>query len=84
MSLLDPFSLGIRLLVAYPLVFVFLLSYNVTFVGMVLPGDELTVKLSHVGQNNGNKVVKVETFNQRDEKVIDGTTEVQQPPTTYG
>lgn len=59
-------------------------AYNVTFVGMVLPGDELSVKLSHVGQNQGNKIIRVETFNQRDEKVIDGSAEVKQPPTTYG
>lgn len=50
---------------------------------MVLPGDELSVKLSHVAMNNGNKVVKVETFNQRGEKVIDGSAEVKQAPTTY-
>lgn len=50
---------------------------------MVLPGDELTVKLSHTGMNAGLKVIKVETFNQRDEKVLDGTAEVMQPPTTY-
>lgn len=51
---------------------------------MVLPGDELSVKLTHVAMNAGNKVVKVETFNQRDEKVIEGTAEVMQPRTTYG
>lgn len=58
-------------------------AYNVNFVGMVLPGDELSVKLSHVAMNVGNKVIKVETFNQRGEKVLDGSAEVQQPPTTY-
>jgi acyl transferase domain-containing protein len=50
---------------------------------MVLPGDELSVKLSHVAMNAGLKVIKVETFNQRDEKVLEGTAEVMQPPTTY-
>lgn len=58
-------------------------SYNVGFVGMVLPGDELNVKLTHVAMKNGNKVLKVETFNQRGEKVIEGEAEVQQPPTAY-
>src|ERR1700733_7961276 len=57
--------------------------YDVTFVGMVLPRDELSVKLSHTGMRNGNMVIKVETTNQRGEKIIDGTAEVAQPPTVY-
>jgi fatty acid synthase subunit alpha, fungi type len=55
----------------------------VAFVGMVLPRDQLSVKLSHTGIRNGNLVVKVETINQRGEKIIDGTAEVAQPPTVY-
>lgn len=58
-------------------------SYEVTFVGMVLPGDELSVKLTHVAMKDGRKVLKVETINQRGEKVIDGLAEVLQPPTAY-
>ena len=50
---------------------------------MVLPGDEVSVKLSHIGMKDGNMVVKVETTNQRGEKIIQGTTEVAQPPTVY-
>jgi malonyl CoA-acyl carrier protein transacylase len=50
---------------------------------MVLPGDELSVKLTHVAMNNGRKVIKVETINQRGEKVIEGQAEVEQPPTAY-
>ena len=50
---------------------------------MVLPRDELSVKLSHTGMRNGNMVIKVETINQRGEKIIDGTAEVAQPPTVY-
>ena len=50
---------------------------------MFLPRDELSVKLSHTGMRNGNMVVKVETTNQRGEKIIDGTAEVAQPPTVY-
>src|SRR3954471_6708959 len=57
--------------------------YEVGFVGMVLPGDELCVKLTHVAMKDGRKVIKVETINQRGEKVIDGTAEVLQPPTAY-
>jgi len=58
-------------------------SYEVGFVGMVLPGDDLTVKLTHTGMRDGKKVVKVEAFNQRGEKVIDGVSEVRQPPAAY-
>jgi len=61
----------------------FIDRYDVTFVGMVLPRDELSVKLSHTGMRNGNMVIKVETTNQRGEKIIDGTAEVAQPPTVY-
>ncbi|KAL4066936.1 hypothetical protein J3A83DRAFT_4165578 [Scleroderma citrinum] len=59
------------------------IAYDVAFVGMVLPGDELTVKIRHIGMRDGNMVVKVETFNERDEKVIEGTAEVAQPTTVY-
>ncbi len=50
---------------------------------MVLPGDELNVKLRHIGMRDGNMVVKVETFNTRGEKVLDGTADVAQPTTVY-
>lgn len=59
------------------------LSFEANFTGMVLPGDALDVKLRHVAMRGGNKVVKVETFNQRGEKVIDGQAEISQPPTVY-
>nr|ODN98836.1 hypothetical protein L204_02800 [Cryptococcus depauperatus CBS 7855] len=58
-------------------------AYEVGFVGMVLPGDKIRVKLTHSAMRDGKKVIKVEAFNQRDEKVIDGLAEVLQPPTTY-
>ena len=50
---------------------------------MVLPGDQLTVKIRHIGMRDGNMVVKVETFNKRDEKIIDDNAEVAQPTTVY-
>ena len=59
------------------------LSYNVSFVGMVCPNDELTVSLVHTGMKNGAKVLKVETVNQNGEKVLSGTAEVFQPPTAF-
>jgi hypothetical protein len=45
------------------------------FVGMVLPGDQLNVKTRHIGMRDGNMAVKIETFNDRGEKVLDGTAE---------
>jgi len=38
-------------------------SYNVNFVGMVLPGDELTVKIKHTAMRDGNFVIGVATVN---------------------
>ncbi|KAI0649410.1 fatty acid synthase [Trametes meyenii] len=58
-------------------------AYDVAFVGMVLPGDELQVKIKHIGMRNGNFVVSVETANSRGEKVLAGTAEVAQPNTVY-
>jgi len=58
-------------------------SYNVNFVGMVLPGDELTVKIKHTAMRHGNFVVGITTINQRGEKVLEGTAEVAQPTTVY-
>ena len=59
------------------------LSYNVTFVGMVLPGDKLEVKLRHIGMDDGSKIVSVNTFNEEGEKVITGQALVAQPTTAY-
>ncbi|KAG8716660.1 3-oxoacyl-[acyl-carrier-protein] synthase [Ceratobasidium sp. 394] len=59
------------------------LQYDVSFVGMVLPGDELSVKLTHYGMRDGNLAIKVESTNQRGERVLSGTAEVAQTPTAY-
>ncbi|GBE87869.1 fatty acid synthase [Sparassis crispa] len=58
-------------------------AYDVAFVGMVIPGDSLQVKIKHSGMRDGNIVVKVETFNGKGEKVLEGTAEVAQPKTVY-
>ena len=50
---------------------------------MVLPGDRLHVQLKHIGMRDGNFVVKVETVNERGEKVLEGSAEVAQPTTAY-
>lgn len=59
------------------------IAYDVTFVGMVIPGDELSVKVRHVGMRDGNIVVNVETVNSQGEKVLAGSAEVSQPTTVY-
>ncbi|PWN49564.1 fatty acid synthase [Violaceomyces palustris] len=58
-------------------------SFSAKFVGMVLPGDDLQVKLTHFAMRNGNKLIKVETLNQRGEKVVEAEAEVKQPSTVY-
>ncbi|CCG83263.1 putative Fatty acid synthase beta subunit [Taphrina deformans PYCC 5710] len=60
------------------------ISYEVTFLDMVLPNTSLKTKLSHVGMVNGKKIIKVETFNQETgNKVLEGTAEVEQPISAY-
>ncbi|RCH93518.1 beta subunit of fatty acid synthetase, partial [Rhizopus stolonifer] len=59
------------------------IAYDVKFVGMVLPSDRLETKLYHTGMKNGRKIIKVETINQNNEKVVEGTAEVEQPVTAY-
>ncbi|KAJ1905625.1 fatty acid synthase alpha subunit Lsd1, partial [Coemansia sp. IMI 209127] len=58
-------------------------AYEVDFVGMVLPNDQLETKLFHVGMKDGRKLIKVTTFNQRGDKVLEGMAEVEQPITGY-
>ncbi|KAJ2678474.1 fatty acid synthase alpha subunit Lsd1 [Coemansia spiralis] len=58
-------------------------AYEVEFVGMVLPNDQLETKLYHVGMKDGRKLIKVATFNQHGEKVLEGMAEVEQPITGY-
>ncbi|KAI0067274.1 fatty acid synthase [Artomyces pyxidatus] len=59
------------------------LRYNVSFVGMILPQDKLSVKLKHTCMRDGNMVVAVTTTNERGEKVLEGVAEVAQPTTVY-
>lgn len=58
-------------------------AFSVTFTGMVLPNDTLTTRLEHVGMINGRKLIKVETKNERDEVVLSGEAEIDQPLTTF-
>ncbi|KAF2665752.1 putative fatty acid synthase subunit beta [Microthyrium microscopicum] len=59
-------------------------SYHASLVGMVLPDDELDIKLSHTGMVSGRKIIKVEVSNKEtEEKVLLGEAEVEQPSTAY-
>ncbi|KAG7402946.1 Fatty acid synthase subunit beta [Fusarium oxysporum f. sp. rapae] len=59
-------------------------SFHASLVGMVLPNDELEVKLQHTGMVSGRKIIKVEVRNKETEdKVLEGEAEVEQPVTAY-
>jgi len=59
-------------------------SFHASLVGMVLPHDDIEVKLQHVGMIAGRKIIKVEASNKdTEEKVLLGEAEVEQPVTAY-
>ncbi|EFX05327.1 fatty acid synthase beta subunit dehydratase [Grosmannia clavigera kw1407] len=59
-------------------------SFHASLVGMVLPNDDINVKLQHVGMISGRKIVKVEAVNKEtEEKVLLGEAEIEQPVTAY-
>ena len=59
-------------------------SFFCQMVGMVLPNDDIEVKLQHVGMVAGRKIIKVEASNKDTEsKVLTGEAEVEQPVSSY-
>ncbi|RYP75527.1 hypothetical protein DL769_003814 [Monosporascus sp. CRB-8-3] len=59
-------------------------SFQASLVGMVLPNDDIQVRLQHVGMVGGRKIVKVEASNKEtEEKVLLGEAEIDQPVTAY-
>ncbi len=59
-------------------------SFHCSLVGMVLPNDDIEIKLQHVGMVAGRKIIKVEASNKETEdKVLLGEAEVEQPATSY-
>ncbi|KAI0193374.1 fatty acid synthase-like protein subunit beta [Xylaria flabelliformis] len=59
-------------------------SFHASLVGMVLPNDDIEVRLQHVGMIGGRKIIKVEASNKEtEEKVLLGEAEVEQPITAY-
>ncbi|KAK0620027.1 acyl transferase domain-containing protein [Immersiella caudata] len=59
-------------------------SFHASLTGMVLPNDDIHVKLQHVGMVAGRKIIKVEASNKEtEEKVLLGEAEIEQPVTAY-
>ena len=59
-------------------------SFHCSLVGMVLPNDDIEVKLQHTGMVSGRKIIKVEASNKdTEEKVLLGEAEVEQPVSSY-
>lgn len=59
-------------------------SFHASLTGMVLPNDDIEVRLQHVGMVAGRKIIKVEASNKETEdKVLLGEAEVEQPVTAY-
>jgi fatty acid synthase subunit beta len=59
-------------------------SFHASLTGMVLPNDDINVKLQHVGMVAGRKIIKVEAVNKEtDDKVLLGEAEIEQPVTAY-
>ncbi|KJZ78054.1 Fatty acid synthase subunit beta [Hirsutella minnesotensis 3608] len=59
-------------------------SFHASLVGMVLPNDDIQVKLQHIGMVAGRKIIKVEVSNvETEEKVLLGEAEIEQPVTAY-
>jgi fatty acid synthase subunit beta len=59
-------------------------SFHASLTGMVLPNDDIEVRLQHVGMVAGRKIIKVEASNKETEdKVLLGEAEVEQPVSAY-
>ena len=59
-------------------------SFHCDMVDVVLPNDDIEVKLQHVGMLSGRKIIKVEASNKDTEgKVLLGEAEVEQPVSAY-
>ena len=59
-------------------------GFHASLVGMVLPNDDIEVKLQHVGMVAGRKIIKIEASNKETEdKVLLAEAEVEQPVSSY-
>ena len=59
-------------------------SFHASLTGMVLPNDDIEVRLQHVAMVAGRKIIRVEASNKEtEEKVLLGEAEVEQPVSSY-
>ena len=59
-------------------------AFKCSFVGMVLPSDELEIHFHHIGMHEGRKIIKVEAKQkQTGSPVLLGEAEVEPPSTAY-
>ncbi|KAI9921603.1 hypothetical protein PsorP6_002324 [Peronosclerospora sorghi] len=58
-------------------------EYDVNFDGMVYPGDKLYMQTSHIGLENGKKVLSIEVVNSSGERVISARAVVKQAPMAF-
>ena len=59
-------------------------SYTASFVGMILPNDEIVVSLQHTGMIGGRKLIEIEARKaDSDELVLTAQSEVEQPTSAY-
>lgn len=59
-------------------------SFHASLTGMVLPNDDIEVRLQHVAMVAGRKIITVEASNKEtEEKVLLGEAEVEQPVSAY-
>ncbi|CAI5714225.1 unnamed protein product [Hyaloperonospora brassicae] len=58
-------------------------DYDVSFDGMVYPGDQLFMQAKHIGQESGKKVLSIEVVNSSGERVISARAVVKQAPMAF-
>ena len=58
-------------------------GYECQFTNMVLPNTPLTTSIQHIGMINGRKLIKFETKDDKENVVLTGEAEVEQPISTF-
>lgn len=59
-------------------------KYHVSFLGMVMSGEAISVRLHHIGMISGRKVIQVEaTKSQNDELILKGEAEIEERCSAY-
>ncbi|TAQ91120.1 hypothetical protein B7494_g550 [Chlorociboria aeruginascens] len=58
--------------------------YNASFTGMVLPGNQIHVSISHTGMLNGRKIFKIKALQEgTGDTVLEAEAEIEEPRTAY-